>query len=101
MYGCDRTQLHRGNQSNEMGFLASCKAAASQGETYRRNYTLKFQSESNQRPAEQPQPEPKPSDSSGSSPQLQRSFEEMWKEFGRDPRQMSGRSRIIAGRAKR
>jgi hypothetical protein len=84
-----------------MGFLASCKAAASQGETYRRNYTLKFQSESNQRPAEQPQPEPKPSDSSGSSPELQRSFEEMWKEFGRDPRAMSNGTRLIIDRMKR
>jgi hypothetical protein len=70
-------------------------------ETYKRNYTLKLRSESNRRPAEQSQPEAKLFDSSGSSSELQRSFEEMWKEFGRDPQHMSTRARIITDRAKR
>ena len=69
-------------------------------ETYKRNYTLALQSEHHQQ-AVQAEPEAKPFDASGSSPELQRSMAIMWKEFGRDPREMTSGVRVQTERAKR
>jgi hypothetical protein len=69
-------------------------------EAYKRNYTLALQSEHHQQ-SKQAMPEAKPFDASGSSPELRRSMESMWKEFGRDPRQMTTRARVQTERANR